>query len=41
MGAIETLISAKLVEGEAARDPEMLPGLLYIVVRQYFGEKAA
>jgi AcrR family transcriptional regulator len=41
VGAIETMISAKLSSGEAASAPEMLPGLLHFVVMQYFGETAA
>jgi AcrR family transcriptional regulator len=41
VGAIDSLVSAKLIEGDAERAPEMLPGLLYFVVMQYFGENAA
>lgn len=41
VGAIDTLVCAKLMDGDAATAPEMLPGLLYFVVMQYFGEKAA
>jgi AcrR family transcriptional regulator len=41
VGAIDTLVSAKLMDGEAERAPEMLPGLLHFVVMQYFGEDAA
>lgn len=41
VGAIETLVCAKLMAGEAERAPDMLPGLLYFVVVQYFGEDAA
>jgi AcrR family transcriptional regulator len=41
VGAIDTLVSAKLLDGDAARAPEMLPGLLHFVVMQYFGEDAA
>jgi len=41
VGAIDTLVSAKLMDGDAARAPEMLPGLLHFVVMQYFGEDAA
>ncbi|MDP2712720.1 MAG: hypothetical protein Q8O56_16030, partial [Solirubrobacteraceae bacterium] len=41
VGAIDTLVSAKLMAGDAARAPEMLPGLLHFVVMQYFGEDAA
>lgn len=41
VGAIDTLISAKLMDGEATQAPEMLPGLLHFVVMQYLGESAA
>jgi AcrR family transcriptional regulator len=41
VGAIDTLVSAKLLDGEAERAPELLPGLLYFVVGQYFGDAAA
>lgn len=41
VGAIDTLVSAKLMDGDAASAPEMLPGLLHFVVMQYFGEDAA
>jgi AcrR family transcriptional regulator len=41
VGAIDTLVCAKLMDGDAARAPEMLPGLLHFVVMQYYGEKAA
>lgn len=41
VGAIDSLVSAKLMEGDAEHAPEMLPGLLYFVVMQYFGESAA
>jgi AcrR family transcriptional regulator len=41
VGAIDTLVCAKLMDGEAKRAPELLPGLLYFVVGQYFGEAAA
>lgn len=41
VGAIDALVSAKLMEGEAERAPEMLPGLLHFVVMQYYGEDAA
>ena len=41
VGAIDTLVSAKLMDGDAAHAPEMLPGLLHFVVMQYFGEDAA
>jgi len=41
VGAIDTLLAAKLMDGDAARAPEMLPGLLHFVVMQYLGERAA
>lgn len=41
VGAIDALVCAKLMDGDAARAPEMLPGLLHFVVMQYFGEDAA
>jgi AcrR family transcriptional regulator len=41
VGAIDTLLAAKLMDGEAAKAPEMLPGLLHFVVMQYLGESAA
>jgi AcrR family transcriptional regulator len=41
VGAIDTLVCAKLMDGDAANAPEMLPGLLHFVVMQYFGEAAA
>jgi AcrR family transcriptional regulator len=41
VGAIDTLVCAKLMDGDAEHAPEMLPGLLYFVVMQYFGEAAA
>jgi AcrR family transcriptional regulator len=41
VGAIDTLLAAKLMDGEAAKAPEMLPGLLHFVVMQYLGETAA
>jgi AcrR family transcriptional regulator len=41
VGAIDTLLAAKLMDGEAERAPEMLPGLLHFVVMQYLGEAAA
>jgi AcrR family transcriptional regulator len=41
VGAIDSLVSAKLMDGDAEHAPEMLPGLLYFVVMQYFGEAAA
>ncbi len=41
VGAIDTLVCAKLMDGDAQRAPEMLPGLLYFVVMQYFGDQVA
>ena len=41
VGAIETLISAKLSGGEAKTAPEALPGILHFVVMQYYGQEAA
>lgn len=41
VGAIETLVCAKLMDGDAEHAPDMLPGLLHFVVMQYFGEDAA
>ena len=41
IGAIDTLLAAKLLDDDAARAPEMLPGLLHFVVMQYLGESAA
>ncbi len=41
VGAIETLVSAKLMDDAAAEAPDLLPGLLYFVVRQFYGEQAA
>ncbi len=41
VGAIDTLVCAKLMAGEAERAPEMLPGLLHFVVMEYCGEEAA
>jgi len=41
VGAIDTLLAAKLLDGDAERAPEMLPGLLHFVVMQYLGEGAA
>ena len=41
VGAVDTLVSAKLMDGDAERAPEMLPGLLHFVVMQYYGEDAA
>jgi AcrR family transcriptional regulator len=41
VGAIDTLLAAKLLDGDAKSAPEMLPGLLHFVVMQYLGESAA
>jgi AcrR family transcriptional regulator len=41
VGAIETLVRAKLMDGDGKRAPELLPGILHFVVMQYFGEDAA
>jgi AcrR family transcriptional regulator len=41
VGAIDALLTAKLLDGDAAQAPEMLPGLLHFVVMQYLGEPAA
>jgi len=41
VGAIDTLLTAKLLDDDAANAPEMLPGLLHFVVMQYLGEPAA
>jgi AcrR family transcriptional regulator len=41
VGAIETLVRAKLMDGDAERAPDMLPGILHFIVMQYFGEDAA
>lgn len=41
VGAIDTLLAAKLMDDDAKRAPEMLPGLLHFVVLQYLGEGAA
>jgi AcrR family transcriptional regulator len=41
VGAIDALVSAKLMDGDAARAPELLPGLLHFVVMQFYGEDAA
>lgn len=41
VGAIDTLLAAKLMDGDAADAPAMLPGLLHFVVMQYLGESAA
>jgi hypothetical protein len=41
VGAIETLVRAKLMSDEPETAAEMLPGLLHFVVMQFFGEDAA
>ena len=41
VGAIETLVRAKLMSAEPETAPEMLPGLLHFVVMQFYGEDAA
>jgi AcrR family transcriptional regulator len=41
VGAIETLVRARLLSDKPESAPEMLPGLLHFVVMQYFGEDAA
>jgi AcrR family transcriptional regulator len=41
VGAIDTLLAAKLLDGDGEHAPEMLPGLLHFVVMQYLGEGAA
>src|ERR1044072_1660004 len=41
VGAIETLVRTKLMSDEPETAPEMLPGLLYFVVMQFYGEDAA
>src|SRR6187551_2783585 len=41
VGAIDTLLAAKLLDGDGERAPEMLPGMLHFVVMQYLGESAA
>ena len=41
VGAIETLISAKLSNDEAEKVPELLPGILHFVVAQYLGKDTA
>jgi AcrR family transcriptional regulator len=41
VGAIDTLLAAKLLDGDAEHAPEMLAGLLHFVVMQYLGESAA
>ncbi|HEX7059291.1 MAG TPA: TetR/AcrR family transcriptional regulator [Solirubrobacterales bacterium] len=41
VGAIETMITAKLMDGDAKSIPDLLPGILHFVVLQYLGEEAA
>jgi hypothetical protein len=41
VGAIDTLLTAKLLDGDAESAPDMLPGLLHFVVMQYLGEGPA
>jgi AcrR family transcriptional regulator len=41
VGAVDTLLTAKLMDGDAERAAEMLPGLVHFVVMQYLGESAA
>lgn len=41
VGAIETLVRAKLMSEEPETAPELLPGLLHFVVMQYYGDDAA
>lgn len=41
VGAIETMITAKLLDGDAAGLPDLLPGILHFVVMQYYGEDEA
>jgi AcrR family transcriptional regulator len=41
VGAIETLVRAKLMSDKPETAPEMLPGLLHFVVMQFYGEDAA
>lgn len=41
VGAVDTMLAAKLLDGDGERAPEMLPGLLHFVVMQYLGEAAA
>jgi AcrR family transcriptional regulator len=41
VGAIEALITAKLANGEAAKVPELLPGILHFAVMQYRGKEEA
>jgi AcrR family transcriptional regulator len=41
IGAVETVICAKLMDGGGGEAPKLLPGLLYFVSMQYLGEEAA
>lgn len=41
VGAIETLVRAKLMSDEPETAPELLPGILHFVVMQFYGEQAA
>lgn len=41
VGAIETLVRAKLMSDEPETAPELLPGILHFVVMQFYGEDAA
>jgi len=41
VGAIDTLLAAKLLDDDAEHAPAMLAGLLHFVVMQYLGEGAA
>jgi AcrR family transcriptional regulator len=41
VGAIETLVRAKLMSDEPETAPELLPGILHFVVMQFYGESAA
>ncbi len=41
VGAIETMICTRLMDGEPEKIRDLLPGILHFVVLPYFGEKAA
>lgn len=41
IGAVENLLRGMLVAGEAARAPDLLGDLTYLVVQSYFGEDEA
>lgn len=41
VGAIETMICTRLMDGEPERIRDLLPGILHFVVLPYFGEDAA